>query len=79
MDKNWKQRNKKYFRTSKNKMYTSYEVCNHLCEKRGRITYLIYIFAFINKDLFAPRERNCIPEEEHQKTSYYNQSEALIL
>ena len=53
--------------------------CNHLCEKRGRITYLIYIFAFINKDLFAPRERNCIPEGEHQKTSYYNQSEALTL
>ena len=41
--------------------------CNNLCEKRGRITYLIYIFAFINRDLFAPGEMNCIPEGEHQK------------
>lgn len=41
--------------------------CNNLCEKSRRITYLIYIFEFINKDLFAPGERNCITEGEHQK------------
>lgn len=56
MDKNWKQRNKNTLELQRIKC-TQVMKCVIICvEKRGRITYLIYIFAFINKDLFAPRE-----------------------
>lgn len=65
MNKNWKQI-KKFLELQRIKC-TQVMKCNNLCEKSGRITYLIYIFAFINKDLFAPGERNCITEGEHQK------------